>query len=33
MAYTMIGLIPIIVLFVALQRRFIQGLAAGATKG
>jgi multiple sugar transport system permease protein len=33
MAYTMVGLIPIIVLFVALQRRFIQGLAAGATKG
>jgi multiple sugar transport system permease protein len=33
MAYTMIGLIPIIGLFVALQRRFIQGLAAGATKG
>jgi len=33
MAYTMIGLIPILALFVALQRRFIQGLAAGATKG
>lgn len=33
MAYTMIGLIPILILFAFLQKRFIQGLAAGATKG
>jgi len=33
MAYTMIGLIPILILFGFLQKLFIQGLAAGATKG
>jgi ABC-type glycerol-3-phosphate transport system permease component len=33
MAYTMIGLIPVLILFAFLQKRFIQGLAAGATKG
>jgi multiple sugar transport system permease protein len=33
MAYTVLGLVPILVLFAFLQKRFIQGLAAGATKG
>ena len=33
MAYTMLSLAPILVAFVFLQRRFIQGLVSGATKG
>ena len=33
MAAVMIGSIPAIILFIALQNRFIEGLTAGATKG
>ena len=33
MAAVMISIIPIIVLFVCLQRRFVEGMAAGAVKG
>ncbi|MCB0208822.1 MAG: carbohydrate ABC transporter permease [Anaerolineae bacterium] len=32
-AAVMIGLLPVLVMFVALETRFIEGLAAGSTKG
>jgi ABC-type glycerol-3-phosphate transport system permease component len=33
MAVTVIGIIPVLVLFFALQRDFVAGLTSGAVKG
>jgi ABC-type glycerol-3-phosphate transport system permease component len=33
MAYAMLGFVPVLVLFIAVQRYFVAGLTAGATKG
>lgn len=33
MAAVMISIIPIIILFICLQKRFVEGMAAGAVKG
>ena len=33
MAAVMISIIPIIILFICMQKRFVEGMAAGAVKG